>query len=539
MGTLYYGDNLDILRRYLKDETVDLVYLDPPFNSAQSYNAFFHEKDGTDAASQIQAFEDTWHWNQESERTYQDLVLQPGKVSEVMQAFRTFLGQNDMMAYLAMMAPRLVELHRVLRPTGSIYLHCDPTASAYLKLLLDAAFEPTAFKNEIIWPRTNAHNIASNHFSRIHDTILFYTKTDAYRWKHQYAEFSPQQLDRYAKDPETGRLVTGQDLTMTGNTQRNFVWRGTRPPPNRGWGLSLEGLEELWAQGLILKKKDGTPRLDGRKVFLDEKKGSPVTDIWSDIERIGNTSRERLPYPTQKPVALLERILNASTDKGDLVLDPFCGCGTTVDAAEKLGRKWIGIDITQLATSLIKNRLRDTYGDKIEIITVGEPVTPNEACILAEQDKFQFQWWALGLVGARPVEQKKGADRGIDGKILFRDDPRDPRPEQIIIQVKGGKTGVKDVRDLRGVLDREKAAIGVLISLQPPTREMVAEAVSTGFYEHKTNKQRYPRLQLRTVKELMEGKPIERPSNIAALDETFKKAPKAKEKGQHQHDLPI
>jgi len=539
MGTLYYGDNLDILRRYLKDETVDLVYLDPPFNSAQNYNAFFHEKDGSDAASQIRAFEDTWHWNVESEKTYQDLVTQPGKVSEVMQAFRTFLGANDMMAYLAMMAPRLVELRRALKSTGSLYLHCDPTASAYLKLILDAVFGPTAFKNEIIWPRTNAHNIASNHFSRIHDTIYFYAKTDDYLWNHQYGGFSPQQLGRYIPDPETGRLVTGQDLTMTGNPERNFEWRGTRPPPNRGWGLTLEGLEELWANGLILKKKDGTPRLDGRKVFLDEKRGKPVSDIWSEIERIGNTSRERLPYPTQKPVALLERILNASSNPGDLVLDPFCGCGTTIDAAEKLGRKWIGIDITQLATSLIKNRLRDIYGDQIEIITVGEPVTPNEAYILAEQDKFQFQWWALGLVGARPVEQKKGADHGIDGKILFRDDPREARPEQIIIQVKGGKTGVKDVRDLRGVLDREKAAMGVLISLQAPTRDMIAEAVSTGFYEHKANKQQYPRLQLRTVKELMEGKLIERPSNVAALDETFKKAPKAPTKGGHQHELTL
>ena len=234
---------------------------------------------------------------------------------------------------------------------------------------------------------------------------------------------------------------------------------------------------------------------------------------------------------------MLERIISASSNPGDLVLDPFCGCGTTIDAAEKLGRKWIGIDITQLATSLIKNRLRDTYGEKIEIVTVGEPTTANEAFILAEQDKYQFQWWALGLVGARPVEQKKGADHGIDGKILFRDDLKASKAEQIIIQVKGGKTGVKDVRDLRGVLEREKAAMGVLISLQPPTGPMEAEAVSAGFYTHKMNEQQYPRLQLRTVKELMEGKGIERPSNVAAVDETFKKAPKAKGKGHEQAGL--
>ena len=538
MGTLYYGDNLDIMRRYLKDESVDLVYLDPPFNSAQNYNAFFQEKDGSDAASQIRAFEDTWTWNQESQRVYEELILKPGKVSEVMQAFKTFLGTNDMMAYLAMMAPRLVELRRVLKPTGSLYLHCDPTASHYLKQLLDAIFGATNFKNEIIWPRTNAHNIASNHFSRIHDTIFLYGKSEDYLWNHQYGEFSPQQLDRYFSDPETGRLVTGQDLTMTGNPERNFEWRGTKPPPNRGWGLSLEVLEELWAKGLILKKKDGTPRLDGRKVFLDEKKGKPVSDVWSDIERIGNTAKERLGYPTQKPLALLERIVLASTNPGGLVFDPFCGCGTTIDAAEKNGRNWIGIDITQLATSLIKSRLRDTYGNQIEIITIGEPTTPNEAATLAEQDKYQFQWWALGLVNARPVEQKKGADHGIDGKILFRDDLNAAKPEQIILQVKGGKTGVKDVRDLRGVLDREKAAIGVLISLQPPTREMQAEAASTGFYEHKMNQQKYPRIQLRTVKELMTGKGIERPSNVAAVDETFKKAPTSKRKSAEDQALP-
>jgi len=253
------------------------------------------------------------------------------------------------------------------------------------------------------------------------------------------------------------------------------------------------------------------------------------------------------------------------------VLNPFCGCGTTINAAEKLGRDWIGIDVTQLAISLIKNRLADTYGSRMKFVSggtvaavcdrrspdetesavadrrynetvslvriIGEPTTPNEAAILAEEDKYQFQWWALGLVKARPVEQKKGADHGIDGKILFRDDLGAAKPEQVILQVKGGKTGVKDVRDLRGVLDREKAAIGVLISLQPPTREMQAEAASAGFYEHKTNKQKYPRIQLRTVRELMDGKGIERPSNVAALDETFKKAPESKKKHGEQKEL--
>lgn len=540
MGTLYYGDNLDILRRYLKDESVDLVYLDPPFNSAQTYNAFFHEKDGTDAASQIRAFEDTWHWDIQTMAAYKQLTEQPGKVSDVMQAFYTFLGGNDMMAYLTMMAPRLVELRRVLKPSGSLYLHCDPTASHYLKLLCDAVFGPGNFVNEIIWRRAFAHNDPSR-CGRIHDVILYFSKSQQRIWNRVLQKLSPDYVDtffdqfddargeRYARLPlDAPRHGSGGNLV--------YEWKGAWPSANRTWSCTIEKMREYEKAGRIHYPKKGMPRL---KRYESEHEGTVIQDIWTDISKIHNQSAELLGYPTQKPVALLERIIKASSNPGDLVLDPFCGCGTTIDAAEKLGRQWIGIDITQLATSLIKNRLRDTYKDKVEIITVGEPTTPNEASALAEQDKFQFQWWALGLVGARPVEQKKGADHGIDGKILFRDDPQAAKPEQIVIQVKGGKTGVKDVRDLRGVIDREKAAIGVLISLQPPTGPMEAEAASVGFYEHKLTRQKYPRLQLRTVKELMEGKGIERPSEAAAVDMTFKKAPESKKKHGQQGDLAL
>jgi len=541
MGTLYYGDNLDILKRYIKDETVDLVYLDPPFNSAQNYNAFFHEKDGTDAASQIHAFEDTWHWDIETKKAYDAVTEQPGKVSDVMQAFYTFLGGNDMMAYLTMMSSRLVELRRVLKPTGSIYLHCDPTASHYLKLLCDAVMGKDHYLAEIIWKRSSAHNDAGQgrkQLGRIHDIILLYSKSDEWTWNWLYTPYDEEYVDGFYKhvEPKTGRRYRLGDITAPGGpdpAKRNphYEFLGI----TRYWRYSKERMQELYEQGRIVQSKPGT--VPAYKRYLDEMPGVPLQDLWWDIPPISAQARERLGYPTQKPLALLERIIQASSNPGDVVLDPFCGCGTTIDAAEKLGRKWIGIDITQLATSLIKNRLRDTYGDKIEIVTIGEPTTPNEASVLAEQDKFQFQWWALGLVGARPVEQKKGADHGIDGKILFRDDPKAARPEQIIIQVKGGKTGVKDVRDLRGVLDREKAAIGILISLQPPTGPMETEAASAGFYEHKVNKLKYPRIQLRTVKELMEGKGIERPINLA-VDETFKKAPTSKRKSAEDQALP-
>jgi len=537
MGTLYYGDNLDILRRYLKDESVDLVYLDPPFNSARTYNTFFHEKDGTEAASQIRAFEDTWHWDIQTMAAYKQITEQPGKVSDVMQAFYTFLGGNDMMAYITMMAPRLVELRRVLKSTGSLYLHCDPTASHYLKLLCDAVFGPLNYRSEVVWKRTTTHN-DSKRWSDNTDTILFYTRSDSFVWNPQHEEHDTKYVeDKYRYNDEDGRGPYRLDNMTSPNPRPNMMyeWKGHKWP-EKGWRYSKETMAKLDADGRIWypDSKDKRPQL---KRYLGEMPGPVMGNLWTDIFPINSQARERLGYPTQKPLPLLERIIKASSNPGDVVLDPFCGCGTTIDAAEKLGRKWIGIDITQLATSLIKNRLRDTYGKKIEIITVGEPTTPNEASVLAEQDKFQFQWWALGLVDARPVEQKKGADHGIAGKILFRDDPAAAQPEQIIIQVKGGKTGVKDVRDLRGVLDREKAAIGVLISLQPPTGPMEVEAADVGFYEHKLTHQKYPRLQLRTVKALMDGKGIERPSEAAAMDVTFKRAPESKKKHSHQKEF--
>jgi site-specific DNA-methyltransferase (adenine-specific) len=523
---LYYGDNLDILKRYIVDESVDLVYLDPPFNSNANYNVLFAEKDGTKAASQIRAFDDTWTWDQEDEQVYAELVTAGGKVADCLQAFRTFLGPCDLLAYLVMMAPRLVELRRVMKPTASIYLHCDPTASHYLKLLMDAIFGPENFRNEINWVRTNAHNFKSRCFQRVSDIILFYTKTDSYTWNQQYTPYSEEQLKRYRVEPETGRMYTGQDLTLMGTSpSRQFEWRGITPPPNRVWGLSIEKLEELWQNGLILKKADGSPRFDGMKVYLDEKPGKPPTAIWADIPRVGNTSAERLGYPTQKPIALLERIILSSSGENGIVLDPFCGCGTTIDAAQGLGRGWVGIDITHLAITLMKTRLGDRYGDAAGYEVIGEPVALPDAQALAAADPYQFQFWALGLVGARPVEQKKGADKGIDGKIVFQGDTAG-KFEHVVISVKAGHTGVAHVRDLRGVVERDKAAIGVLISMEDSTAPMRTEAVTAGFYESETWGKTYPRLQLLTVADLLSGKKIDMPP-IRQVGATFKKAAKA------------
>jgi hypothetical protein len=293
------------------------------------------------------------------------------------------------------------------------------------------------------------------------------------------------------------------------------------------------------------------------KMYSDQSAGEKLQNIWTDIPPIGAQAAERLGYPTQKPVALLERVIACSSPAGGVVLDPFCGCGTTVDAAQKLGRKWIGIDVTQLAITLIKKRLSDTYGARLHFFSntatvpenlaedpeailvrvAGEPVTPEDAQRLAEDDKWQFQWWALGLLGARPEEERRGADRGIDGMILFRDDPRSPKPKRILIQVKGGRVGVSDVRDLRGVIERDEAAIGVLVTLQQPTRPMVTEAATAGFYRSPITQQEYPKLQIRTIEDLMNGRSIDKPSSVISIDETFRRAPARPRRGHDQGEL--
>jgi len=501
---LFYGDNLDVLRDEIGQESVDLIYLDPPFNSNANYNVLFKSKTGEGADAQITAFEDTWHWNDKAEDAF-DQVMRSGLsgASELLRAMRGFLGENDMMAYLAMMAIRLIELHRVLKPTGSLYLHCDPTASHYLKLLLDGVFGAQNYRNEIVWLRTNAHNMRSRGWPKSNDTIFFYTKSDTFTFHQQYGGFSEAQLKRYKED-ENGRLYTGQDLTFsTVNPDRQFEWRGTAPPPNRSWGASLEQLEEWWEQGLILTKKDGTPRLDGHKVYLDEKLGKPFDTNWVDIPRVGNTAQERLGYPTQKPQTLLERIISASSNEGDTVLDPFCGCGTAAHAAQKLRRQWVGIDITHLAIREIEKRLKSAFPG-IEFEVHGTPKDLASAQDLAAHDKHQFELWALAQVDAQPWKGgRKGPDGGIDGIIYFKPDGK--RTERAIVEVKGGGTGVKDIGRLAQVMEREKAPLGVLVTAEMPTSAMIKDAAAVGRFEDEWGRT-YPRLQIITLAELFQGK---------------------------------
>ncbi len=523
MNTLYYGDNLDILRRYIADGSIDLVYLDPPFKSMQDYNVLFAEQNGSRSKAQIKAFEDTWRWDQGAAEAYQEIVEAGGKVSQVMQAFRTFLGDNDMMAYLAMMAPRLMELRRVLKSTGSIYLHCDPTASHYLKMLMDAASGTECFANEIVWVRSLPHGNILRKFGGSHDIILFYRRSDGATWNGSFQPHRQEYLDQFYRFREADGRVYRLISCINPNPNRpnlTYDWKGV----TKVWKYTRERMKRMHDAGLLVYSKGGIPSYKG---YLDSMKGNPTQDVWTDIPPLMGGAQERLGYPTQKPEALLERVIEASSNEGDTVLDPFCGCGTAIAVAQRLGRSWIGIDITHLAIGLIKHRLRDAFGDKIAFKVIGEPVSLPDAEALAAQDPYQFQWWALGLVGARPVEQKKGADKGIDGRLYFHDEAEGKKTKQIVLSVKAGHMTVAHVRDLRGVLDREKAEIGVLVSLEPATAPMHREAASAGFYESPGWRKKYPRLQLLTVGEILDGKGIAYPP-AQHTNVTFRKAPKAK-----------
>ena len=538
MNTLYYGDNLDILQRYVKDESVDLVYLDPPFNSNANYNVLFAQKDGAQSSAQIQAFEDTWQWDQNAIQTYTHEVEKGGPVADALRAFNLILGASNMMAYLTMMAPRLQELRRVLKPTGSLYLHCDPTASHYLKVLLDMVFGVENFINELVWKRSFAHGDTgqgAKHFGRVTDSILFYSKTRAYNWNAQYSEYSPIALERDYKyvEEETNRRyrltpVDGPGGAAKGNPHYEFL--GVLGY----WRYSKQKMQDLYEKGLIVLSSTGKSL--SQKKYLDEASGKSIVNLWDDINRISPNSSERMGYPTQKPLALLERIINASSNPGDVVLDPFCGCGTAIAAAQKLGRNWIGIDITHLAIGLIKRRMEDAFGDSLEYEVIGEPTTVDDARTLAEQDKYQFQWWALGLVGARPVDQKKGADHGIDGRLYFHDD-NSGKTKQVVLSVKGGQhVNVSHIRDLIGVLEREKAEIGVYISLEEATRPMRAEAAQAGFYHSDTWNKDYPKVQILTIAELLDGKQIDMPP-IQQVNQTFRRAKREKGKDAEQLGL--
>ncbi len=546
MNTLYYGDNLPILRDHIKSESIDLVYLDPPFNSNRSYNVLFKDESGHEADAQITAFEDAWHWSSHTEHTYQELVTNTGgRVADIVSALRQFIGTNQMMAYLVMMAARLVELRRVLKPTGSLYLHCDPTASHYIKMLLDAIFDPRNFRNEIVWQRVPAKGLTSRQLPNNHDVILCYQRSDQAIWNadSMFRPYDVLNLDdktatKYCHHDSDGRIYRLDNLINPNPDRPNLTYEFLGV--TKVWRWTKDRMRAAYGAGLVVQSRPGAvPQL---KRYLDGQRGRPLGDVWIDIPPINSQAQERLGYPTQKPVALLERIVKASSNPGDVILDPFCGCGTTIAAAQKLNRQWIGIDVTHLAIALQKYRLKDMFSleEKKDYVVIGEPEDIPSARQLAQDDRYQFQWWVLSLVKARPVggdpegkQGKKGKDKGIDGVITFIDDVT-AKVKRIIVQVKSGKIKSGDIRDLKGTIDREDAPMGVFLTLEPATKDMETEAATARFYHSPGWNKDYPRIQILTIAELLGGKTVQMPP----VSMTFKQAEKVKtESGASQHEL--
>ena len=565
---LYYGDNLDILvnREYFPNECVDLIYLDPPFNSNRNYNVLFKAESGADSEAQITAFEDTWHWTESALATYFDLVQDaPAEVATAVKALMDLIGHNQMIAYLVMMAARLLELERVLKPTGSLYLHCDPTASHYLKILLDAIFGTENYRNHITWKRTSAHSSAKK-WGPISDNILFYTKGNDFVWNKVYQPYDQTYIDEYYRYEDKRGRYQVVDLTGSGTRQGDSgrPWRGVDPTDSgRHWAIPSSSLAAAYPDRDLsaLSVQERLDLLDKaslvhwpthgekprHKRYLDEAEGVLIQDIISDIRPLGARAKERLSYPTQKPEALLERIIRASSNEGDVVFDPFCGCGTTIAAAHKLNRRWIGIDITHLSIALQKYRLQNQFelvsGRDYEVI--GEPVTVDAAHALANdpdnEGRYQFEWWALSIIGAKPVgaktgsrRGKKGADRGIDGIINFFEEDNKGKSiaATVVVQVKSGKVTSRDIRDLKGAVERENAAIGVFITLEKPTQAMLKEALVASYYESPGRQgKRYRKIQILTIGDLLDGEGVDIPGQYSQ----FKRAKRHKS-GEFNHD---
>lgn len=472
-NTLYYGDNLDILTRYIKDGSIDLIYLDPPFNSKRAYNTIYK------SGAETKAFDDTWYWDEKASRTYDEIMSNcDNSIRKTITAMRDINGDTPMSAYLVMMTIRLIELHRVLKSTGSIYLHCDPTASHYLKIVMDTIFGLKNFRNEVVW-HYRGRGMQKSRFQTKHDIILFYAKSSQVLFfgKNVLVPLDPKHIGRYDQEDERGKYAN-------------------------------------------IKMRAG----GHCKVYLKE--GIIPDDVWSIPFVRGH---EAIGYPTQKPLALLERIIKASSNPGDIVLDPFCGCGTAIEAAHQLNRKWIGIDITHLAVHVQKERMLKRLGlhEGKDYNVIGEPVDLASAQELADKDKYEFQRWCCNKVGAiyqqKDGKIKKGADKGIDGIINFFDVIG--KPGTAIVSVKGGHTSSADIRNLKGTMEREKAQMGVLISLHNPTKDMKVEALSAEYYEHGDKK--YQRIQILTAEDIINGKLPDMPDKIGL----FKVANRHKDAG--------
>ncbi|HKC65064.1 MAG TPA: DNA methyltransferase [Pyrinomonadaceae bacterium] len=515
---LYYGDNLDVLRRHIHDETVDLCYIDPPFNSKRNYNQIYNNI-GQEDHAQAQAFVDTWTWDDHANDCLGQILTNVNAVQtpqsiDLIYGLDKVLGRGSLFAYLVNMTVRIAEIRRVLKPTGSFYLHCDPTASHYLKLICDSIFVSQGgdFKSEIIWKRSSAHSDTKQgrrQHGRIHDVILFYVKGNNWIWNPIYTPYDEDYANQMYKytEPKTGRRYGLFDLTGPGGAAKGnpqFEIMGV----TRYWRFSEAKVRELIEQGRIVQMAPGSvPR---QKRYLDEMPGIPLQDVWTDIYPIGAQAAERLGYPTQKPESLLERIIGSSSNEGDTVLDAYCGCGTTTSVAQRLKRRWIGIDITYQSISLVLRRLEKAFGKKVlgQITLNGIPRDVESAVALAHKKddrvRKEFEKWAvLTYTNNRAIiNDKKGADRGIDGTAYFMTSKKDNA--KIVFQVKSGHVGRSVIATLRGDMEREKAAMAVLITLEKPSHVMVEEAKAAGTYHHEMMGRSYDRIQIVTIKEIIQ-----------------------------------
>ena len=521
-NSLYYGDNLVWLReqKYFSDGLVDLIYLDPPFNSNADYNVIFNELTGVESQAQLRAFDDTWRWDSNASGTAQrELAHKLPELSEFIgwlgkQRGRTY---KSMAAYLSMMAIRLVELHRVLKPTGSIYLHCDSTASHYLKMIMDSIFGADNFRNEIVWKRFNFHADAKR-FGRISDRILLYSKSPDYTFNRLRVDFSKKYKEsKFTHYEPDGRRFRLSDLNPPAGRGPVYEYHGVTRP----WRYTRDKMLELESEGRIYTDSK-IPQL---KRYLHELSGQAIPDMWSDIPLINSRAKERLGYPTQKPVSLLKRIISASSNEGEVVFDPFCGCGTALIAANELKRRWIGIDITYLAIFLIEQRLKDSFGEPIKdsYTVYGNPEDVESAQALWNKSPKEFELWALRLVDAKPRPQ----DGGVDGVLGFVDEGR--QTKKIVVQVKGGEHLAPTImRDLRGTRNDEKAVMALLITLHEPTSGMVEHAVHSEPYCSPLWSKSFPSIQIRTIRELLiEHKGFDLPPQVTML----KQAERIKEQG--------
>lgn len=514
MNHLYYGDNLTRMRQMQKS-SVDLIYLDPPFNSKRNYNLMYKTMTGNPVPEQAEAFCDTWEMDdikQELADKMPILLREYGVDDYYIEFWRLWIKalrntQPHLLAYLIYMVQRLLHMRLILKSTGSIYLHCDSTASHYIKVMMDGIFGHQNYRNEIIWKRADTvkGNVGqgSKRFDANTDTLLFYSKTPGKNtFNPQYAKYNEDTINDFYKyvEPDTGRRYQLISMTAPGEAAKGNPFYEVMGV-SRYWRYSREKMKELIDAGMVVQTAPGNvPR---KKQYLDIGKGVPVQSLWTDVAALHSKSTERLGYPTQKPIALLDRIIKTSSNEGDVVFDPFCGCGTTIYSAEKNNREWIGCDIAILSIQLVSGELTKRYHltEGVDFEVKGIPTSVEGAELLFKSDPFQFQNWAIERVGGFPT-QRRSNDKGVDGRLYFetRSGLKD-----MVLSVKGGHVRPTDVRDLRGVLERESnAELAGFISLKEPTKAMRDEARDAGSFDYAGLA--YPRIQFLTISEILEGK---------------------------------